>query len=210
MTYSSEAAFRAALNTRISATARQRQWSRDDIARAVALQVFVGRLFRSADANQWILTGGTALQFRAPTQARPTRDADLATTVARDELQQALQRAVEPLPGEYGQFTVTVASSRTPGLFAGGIQFLVDGKRVAAATLDLSHREPMFTPDEVIPEPVVAIDGLTPLPPIRINSVPDALADKVAAMYELHGKDGTTHPINPVSRPRRSADHHRK
>lgn len=192
MAYASEGAFRAALNARISAAARRRGWVRDDLARAVALQVFVGRLFDSPTADLWILTGGTALQFRAPTQARPTRDADLATAIAGDELQQALQQAVAPREGEFGEFTVTVVPSGTPGLYAGTIQFIVDGKRVAAASLDLSHRAPMFVPDQMVPEPIVAVDGLRPLPPIHLNSVPDALADKVAAMYELHGPDGTT------------------
>ena len=79
MPYASEEAFRAGLKARLSAEARTSRFSRDELARAVTLQLFLARLFRSPDADQWILTGGTALQFRVPTQARPTADADLAT-----------------------------------------------------------------------------------------------------------------------------------
>ncbi|WP_137811582.1 nucleotidyl transferase AbiEii/AbiGii toxin family protein, partial [Gordonia sp. GAMMA] len=86
MAYASEEAFRAGLKARLSAEARTSRFSRDELAQTVTLQLFLARLFRSPDADQWILTGGTALQFRAPTQARPTADADLATRLDAEHM----------------------------------------------------------------------------------------------------------------------------
>lgn len=199
MGYQSEAAFRAALTSRLSRAASQHErWSRDDLARAYALQVFLGRLFTSATAPRWTLAGGTALQYRAPEQARPTTDADLYAHMTLTELTDALTAAAQPRPGEFGRFTVTVAATSTTGLYTGSVHYELDGKRVAAASLDIAtQRELVLPPVTVVPAPVVDIDSGYPQPTIRMNAPAEALADKAAAMYELHGRTGDVASTRP-------------
>ena len=114
MAYASEEAFRAGLKARLSAEARTSRFSRDELAQTVTLQLFLARLFRSPDADQWILTGGTALQFRAPTQARPTTDADLATRLDAEHMQHSLRQAAHPGPGDFGEFDITITATPAP------------------------------------------------------------------------------------------------
>lgn len=193
MPYASEEAFRAGLKARLSAEARTNRFSRDELARTVTLQLFLARLFRSPDADQWILTGGTALQFRAPTQARPTADADLATRLDAEHMQHSLRQAAHPGPADFGEFDVTITATRSPGLFAGRIRYNIAGQRFSDATLDIAtHREMLLPPETVSPHPVLALDELDPMPVIRMQAAAEAVADKVAALYELHGTHGDT------------------
>lgn len=200
MPYASEEAFRAGLRARLSAEARTSRFSRDELARTVTLQLFLARLFRSPDADQWILTGGTALQFRAPTQARPTADADLATRLDAEHIQRSLRQAAHPAPGDFGDFgdfDVTISATRSPGLFAGRIRYNIAGQRFSNATLDITtHREMLLPPETVSPHPALALarDELDPMPVIRTQAV----ADKVAALYELHGTHGDTLDPRPL------------
>lgn len=199
MAYESEAAFRSALTARISRAARTSRWTRDEIATAFALQVFLGRLFREPDtADQWLLTGGTALQYRAPDYARPTADADLAAQLEFDELSAALHRAAAAQPNEYGRFTLTLTRTDTAGMHKGSLTYILSDKRVATAKLDIAtQRHYLYAPEHVTPGPIVELDGLAAMPSIPLNSAADALADKVAAMYEMHGRDATSPSTRP-------------
>ncbi|AFR51549.1 nucleotidyl transferase AbiEii/AbiGii toxin family protein [Gordonia sp. KTR9] len=193
MPYASEEAFRAGLRARLSAEARTNRFSRDELAQTVTLQLFLARLFRSPDADQWILTGGTALHFRAPTQARPTADADLATRLDAEHMQRSLRQAAQPGPGDFGEFDVRITATRSPGLFAGRIHYNIAGQRFSNAKLDIAtHREMLLPPEMLSPHPVLALDELDPMPVIRMQAAAEAVADKVAALYELHGPHGDT------------------
>lgn len=193
MAYASEDAFRAGLKARLVREARDSRFSRDELARAFTLHLFTARLFRSSDAKHWILTGGTALQFRAPQQARPTADADLATRLDAEHMQESLQRAARPGPGDFGHFDIRISPTHNPGLFAGHIRYVVAGQRFSDASLDLAtHREMLFAAEETVPEPALRVDELDPMPVIRMQAVAEAIADKVAALYELHGPQGQT------------------
>ncbi|MGW8812957.1 nucleotidyl transferase AbiEii/AbiGii toxin family protein [Gordonia terrae] len=197
MPYASEEAFRAGLKARLSAQARTSRFSRDELAQTVTLQLFLARLFRSPDADQWILTGGSALQFRAPTQARPTTDADLATRLDAEHMQRSLRQAAHPGPGDFGEFDIAIIPTRSPGLFAGRIRYNIAGQRFSDATLDIAtHREMLLPPETISPNPVLALDELDPMPVIRMQAAAEAVADKVAALYELHG----THGDSPSTR----------
>ena len=47
-----------------------------------------------------------------------------------------------------------------------------------------------FEPDTLVPDPVVAIDDVRPMSAVRRYAVCSHVADKVAAMDELHGSSG--------------------
>jgi hypothetical protein len=189
-TYGSETAFRAALNMRIRQIAQSSGTDGAEIARRFALQQFVSRLF-GRDPDSWLVTGGTALQFRTR-EARATADLDLAATRGVSDLTTALTNASRRRAGEHGDFAVTITAA-TPGAFTGKITYLLGGVRFAIAKLDVAvGRQFPFTPDMVVPEPVVAIDDVWPMPPVRTYAVSAHLADKIAAMYERHGPTGTS------------------
>ena len=149
--------------------------------------------------------GTAALQYRTA-EARPTADADLAARSESGDLLAELQAATQPAPGEPGEFRLTITPGRTPGIHTGSLLYLLDGRRFANASIDITVDRPMsLPPDLLTPAPVVAVDGLPELPELpamRVYPVALHLADKVAAMYEHHGPDGTT----PSTRPHDLAD----
>lgn len=189
-TYGSEQAFRAALNTRIRAIAKDTGADGVEIARRFALQQFISRLFDRYPAA-FVVTGGTALQFRTE-EARTTADLDLAATAMVDDLSAALNAAGQRRGGEHGDFQVSVTAT-SPGSFTGRILYRLNGARFAVAKLDVVvGRDFPFDPDVVVPAPIVAIDDVLPMPRVRAYAVASHVADKVAAMYETHGSAGTS------------------
>ncbi|WP_188112875.1 nucleotidyl transferase AbiEii/AbiGii toxin family protein [Mycobacterium simiae] len=190
-TYGSEKAFRAALSARIREIARETGSDSAEVARRFALQQFVSRLFDS-DPESWLVTGGTALQFRTM-EARATADLDLAVTQGVEDLTAELTAAARRRAGEHGEFVVAVSPGTGPGAFTGKITYLLNGSRFAVAKLDVAvGRQFPFEPDTLFPDPVVVIDDVRPMSRVRTYAVASHVADKVAAMYELHGSSGAS------------------
>lgn len=135
--YADEGDFRKALITRLRQLGTDTGWGPQDAARAFALQQLTSRLFRSESARSWVLTGGTALQYRS-SEARPTTDADLAFAADAGALRSTLTSALAQRAGEYGTFDVAVRVSAVSGQHTARIAYFVDGQRLASATLDVS------------------------------------------------------------------------
>lgn len=200
--YASEADFRAALGSRLRQHAQQRQWPVQEVARAFMLQQFSARLFRSDSAEQWVLTGGTALQYRS-TEARPTADADLAFALEAAEAEATLRHALIPEPGEYGTFDLKLSRSTDSGNYTGRLAYNLAGQRFANASIDVNTTRPVdFTPDLLTPDPLVTMPDLNPPPALRVYPVHRHLADKLAAMYDTYGSSGQS----PSTRPHDLAD----
>jgi len=188
-TYQSEQAFRAALNKRIRQIADSQELDHAEVARRFALQQFMSRLF-ARDAASWVVTGGTALQFRSP-EARSTADLDLTVTGTVADIRDALTVAAARRAGEHGHFTVDVVAAGSPSSYAGRITYILNGSRFSGAKLDVvAGREMPFEPELMTPAPVVEIDDVRPMTPVRTYHVAAHLGDKVAAMYEMHGRAG--------------------
>ncbi|SLH40822.1 Nucleotidyl transferase of uncharacterised function (DUF1814) [Mycobacteroides abscessus subsp. massiliense] len=190
--YASEEAFRAALNERIRQAAKAEGLSHNDLARRFALQQFVSRLF-TAEPDAFVVTGGTALQFRT-SEARPTSDVDLAVTREIADMQSVLIRAAQRRPGEHGEFAIEVrAVNSSPGVYTGRITYKLNGVRYAVAKIDIaSHRELPEAPDLVAPDPVIGIDDTWPLPAVSTYPVAAHLADKLGAWHERHDGQPST------------------
>ena len=200
--YASEADFRAALSSRLRQRAQQMQWPTQEVARAFVLQQFSARLFRSDSAEQWVLTGGTALQYRS-TEARPTADADLAFAREAAEVETTLRRALTPIAGEYGSFDLKLSRTKDSGNYAGRLTYNLNGQRFASASIDVNTTRPVdFTPDVLTPDALITMPDLSPPPALRVYPVHRHLADKLAAMYDTYGSDGTS----PSTRPHDLAD----
>ena len=109
--YPSSAAFRQALESRISRLARAEGVDIQRIRRQLAFDRLLARLFLAAP-NQWILKGGYALELRLE-QSRTTRDIDLAVRQPltgdlplTDRLLQHLQTAAALDVEDYFEFVV--------------------------------------------------------------------------------------------------------
>ena len=77
MRYTSAAAFRRALETRLLALSRDGSLSLVRLRKSVAFDRLLARLFAVAP-DRWVLKGGLALDYRLGTRARTTMDIDLA------------------------------------------------------------------------------------------------------------------------------------
>jgi predicted nucleotidyltransferase component of viral defense system len=200
-TYTDDDAYRAALNTRIRHQASATGLPHHEIARRFAVQQFLIRLSDS-DPGQWIVTGGTALQYRSE-EARPTRDADLAARMDTDDLIGHIEHATARRPGERGDFVITLKNAADHGSYRCGLTYILGGKRFAAAGLDITtHRQLPGHPDHITPTPVIDIDDSAPQAPIQVYPVANHLADKVGAMYQRYGRNQDS----PSTRPHDLAD----
>lgn len=188
-TYQSERAFREALSTRIRAIAGSGGRQHPDIARRFVLQQFVGRL-AAANPDGWVVTGGTAMQYRS-TEARETMDADLASQLDAQQVENAVQAAARRVPGQHGQFTTKLIRS-DDGAMKYRITYLLDGKRFAVASIDINTgRDFPAGAETITPDRIVDIDDVGAPTPVKVYPSARHAADKVAAMYEKHGADGS-------------------
>lgn len=188
----SATAFRRSLNDRLRTAARSRGVSAQQLQRQFLLQRFLARVF-DVPGGPWVLKGGAGLLVRIP-GARHSQDVDLArgdadVTTAVAELRELAGRDVgDPLRFVVGDpVAMTGAQSGAQvrvDVYLGATRFdrfpvdLVTGGRLVDR---LEH---------TCPAPVVDVPGLPQLPTFTLYPLADHLADKICAMYEVHGPQG--------------------
>ncbi len=125
--------------------------------------------------------------------ARYSRDIDLIRVesvgprVAVDELSQLTSSR----PGDYLTFAVDPRWKTAQGHqgIAVRVTASIGAKKWAEFSIDLAlETHAIAAPEQVRPDPVVEIPGLAPLPEFTVYSIADQVADKVGAMYEVHGE----------------------
>ncbi|NMD58008.1 nucleotidyl transferase AbiEii/AbiGii toxin family protein [Tsukamurella columbiensis] len=189
----SERAIRAALTDRLKAEGRRSGRELQDVRRQFVLRRFLTRVFAD-QPDQWILKGGTAMVLRLP-NARPSKDLDLLRRDSTD-LDQALRdlrlAAARPDVDPF-TFRVTRAEERddlegfrvTIGCWLGPTEFdkfpidLVVGK---GGFIGPVEHYPTVDRFAAPPEFSASVD-------VAVYPVSDQVADKLAAMYERHGRD---------------------
>ena len=124
MSYATPAAFRAALEARLNAVAREGGRPVGRARKLVAFSRLLARL-QEAAPERWMLKGGFALELRLPGQARATRDIDLDWQASLDDAAEALIDAAALDLGDYFDFQVARAGAADVGV-AGGIRFRAD------------------------------------------------------------------------------------
>ncbi len=183
-------AFATSLRDRLKAEAMRRKRPFNQLEREFVLQRFLARIFASS-TSPWVLKGGTGLLIRLP-DARHSQDldllhpsADLPTAVA--ELREISRHGGDP-------FTFTVSE---PVAMSGGVagaqvkvQASLGARFFHRFPIDVSTALPLIARVERHrPHPVVEVPGVGPLPLFALFPLADQIADKVCAMYELHGRD---------------------
>jgi hypothetical protein len=128
--------------------------------------------------------------------ARYTRDIDLCGTAASlDDAATALIAAVQDVDlGDFLRFRLRDKEDRPLGRASLRLRFDADlgGKPLSPVTIDLVVDQPLVgepTRHQLISP--VPLDGLDLWPQIRLYPIADHVADKICAIYELHG-DGRT------------------
>lgn len=200
--YPDDAAFREALKVRIRRIAAATGEPHDKVARRFAIQQLVMRL-AADDPESWVLTGGTALQYRTG-EARTTQDADLATRIQGDQIEERMTAALARKPGERGDFTVKVKRrSSEIGGYTCSVVYTLGGTRFSTAFVDIvPDRGLPESPELITPAAVVDIDDASPSVPVRFYPAAHHTADKTAAMFQTYGSTGT----EPSTRPHDLAD----
>lgn len=193
MRYTTPAAFRHAAEARLRSESRRIDHrSFAELRREFIYQRFLARVFQPREPSAWVLKGGIGLLARLP-GARYSRDIDLlhltADPIAAEaELREVGRRDI----GEHLRFEVDRA---TPLSVSDALRLKMSAYLGTGIwdnfDVDVSlERHFVAALEQVAVTPVVELAGLSPLPPFQCYPLADQIADKLAAMYERHGRAG--------------------
>ncbi|PHP53746.1 nucleotidyl transferase AbiEii/AbiGii toxin family protein [Actinomyces ruminis] len=193
---------RQSLNSRIRLEARRRGVTADDIRQQYVFALLTKRLFAD-ETDAWLLLGGNALLIRTR-GGRFTRDVDLArahgwTDVKelREELKSALSRPIDSDPFRFELLNVSPHSA--PDAYDYGaltakadVRVLLGASEFSRFSIDITTRRHINGPvDRLTPAPIIQHETIADLPPVPTVPVENHLADKICAIYELHGETRT-------------------
>lgn len=187
--YATASAFRRALEDRLKQQARLRGRPLDELRREFLFQRFLALLF-SEPNGPWVLKGGASLLMRLA-EARSSKDLDLLHLgdVEPDTAVTELRELAAPREGDYLTFIIGdgVTHSRTNPVVTISVTAYI-GAPYGNFPIDLATELHLLAaPERVKPTPVVEVPGLGELPDVVVYPLTDQVADKVCAMYELHG-----------------------
>ena len=191
--FASPEAFAASVHSRLKTKAALTGRPFNELEREFVMQVFLGRVFADP-ASPWILKGAGGLLVRLP-GARHSVDLDLLNPA--HSLGDAVAELTElgrPGPADPYVFSVQQAAKMTGGVQGAQVKVdvLLGGRRVARFPIDVSTELSIVgRVDHQRPERVIEVPGLADPPVVVLYPLPDQVADKVCAMYERHGPDGS-------------------
>lgn len=191
MKYATPAAFRAALEARLSATARAGGRPVGHARKLVVFTRLLARLERAAP-DRWILKGGFALELRLPGQARTTRDVDIDWDTSLDDAATALVEAAALDLGDHFAFDIRAVGDADVGT-AGGVRFHADayvaGRLFEPLLIDVGvGSEFLSTPDELTAPDLLDFAEIAPAH-VRAIALEHHIAEKVHAYTRRHGDD---------------------
>jgi predicted nucleotidyltransferase component of viral defense system len=196
--YETPAAFRAALEARLNAAAREGGRPVGRARKIVAFSRLLARL-QEAAPEQWLLKRGFALELRLPGQARATRDIDLDWQTSLDDVAEALLEAAALDLGDYFAFQIERAGQADVG-GVGGVRFRADayvaGRLFEQLLIDIGvAEEPLTQADELTTPDLLDFAGIEPA---HVPAAPleQHLAEKLHAYSRRYGRG------DPSSRPK--------
>lgn len=189
--YDSPTAFRRALTDRLKVKAETSRWTLQQLQRQMAYDRLLERLYLVDEG--WVVKGATALLAR-DIGVRATIDIDVYREAAREVAEADLREAAARDIGDWFRFEI--GAPQTVSDAAGGVRFPVTayiGTTVwAAFHVDLVGTDLRMTgePEDVPPLARVIMPDVEQHG-YRAYPLVDHIADKVAAMFELHGERST-------------------
>ncbi|MDQ2849782.1 MAG: nucleotidyl transferase AbiEii/AbiGii toxin family protein [Actinomycetota bacterium] len=187
--YATATAFRRGLQDRLKQQAMLRGRPVAELQREFLFQRFLALLFSQPD-GPWVLKGGASLLMRLA-DARSSKDLDLLHLgqVKPAQAIADLRELTAPHESDYLTFIIgdTVTYSRTNPVVTISVTAYI-GAHYGNFPIDLATELHLLAaPERIKPTPVVDVPGLAELPDVVVYALTDQVADKVCAMYELHG-----------------------
>ncbi|MFF4652591.1 nucleotidyl transferase AbiEii/AbiGii toxin family protein [Streptomyces sp. NPDC001380] len=196
-TYASPTAFQSALKTAAQRMAKQHGMSISELVNIFYFNRLAARVF-AADPDGWLIKGGQALLVRYEGAARLSGDIDLQCASPERTVEEAaallIEAASEDLGGDFLRFAPTkFAGHSEEG--RGGAQYFqvyIGTKKAATVKVDLVvGRTLAGTPETRTLKSAVDLEWPVDWPQVRLYPVIDHVADKICAMYERHGPNGS-------------------
>jgi predicted nucleotidyltransferase component of viral defense system len=200
--YASAAAFRASLEERLNAAAREGGRPVGRARKLVAFSRLLARLERVAP-DRWILKGGFALELRLAGQARTTRDIDLDWKTSLEDATEVLIEAAALDLDDHFRFEIERIGQADLGA-GGGIRFranaLLAGRLFEQLLIDIGIGQTVFPPADRLATPDLL--NFADIEPAHVPAAPleQHLAEKLHAYTRRYGDD------NPSSRPKDLVD----
>lgn len=181
--------FKKALEQRLKVAAAAQNVPINDLRQRYVLECFLARVFAQG-GDRWVLKGGTGLAVRIP-GARHSRDLDLCWLSSDTVDDCVAQIEAAGAAGDRDPFVFAVMSHE-PGV--GGtallrvkINVLLGARSFEQFPIDVAIRLSFTGPIDTLNRPLpVDMDDVAEPPPLRLYPMVDQVADKVAAMYEVH------------------------
>lgn len=189
--YPTAAGFRAALEARLNAAAREGGRPAGRARKLVAFSRLLARLDETA-SGQWVLKGGFALELRLADRARATRDVDLDWGASLEEATEAMLSAAALDLGDHFEFQVEQVGAAHEGV-GRGVRFRADafvgGRLFEQLAIDLGFVTdlPASSDELEIPNLLAFAD----VPGVRVPAAPleQHLAEKLHAYTRRYGAD---------------------
>lgn len=185
--YASPGAFRQALTAKLRAKAQEGPWTLPQLQRQMAYDRLLERLYLTSDG--WIVKGAAALLAR-DIGVRATIDIDVYREAAREVADAELRAAATRDIGDWFSFEIGVARPIADDVSAMRLPVTA----YVGTTVWVSFHVDLVGPDvhmtgEPEPVPPLAQVDMTDIHQHGYRAYPlvDHVADKVVAMFELHG-----------------------
>ncbi|WP_024794171.1 nucleotidyl transferase AbiEii/AbiGii toxin family protein [Tomitella biformata] len=188
----SPAAVRASLTDRLGARAKATGQSVNLVRRQFVMSRFLTRVF-DADPDLWILKGGIGMMVRLP-QSRYSKDIDLLIANDTADPIEELRRTVRDHHLDHFRFEVgpprPLADQKGSKVT---VIALLGGRTFDTFSIDIvDSRRELVGQVERHPIPrLVDTDDFTPETSVLLYPLADQIADKLCAMYEVHGAAST-------------------
>jgi hypothetical protein len=183
--YKSGAAFRRALEERLSTQYAQTGVPLNRLRKLIAFDRFIARLM-AFDPDQWVLKGGLLVQIHIGEQARTTKDIDfLALNAKPTDLHNILLEVGRVDLHDWFSFEVSRPAG-DPTDRIGGVRFnvtaLLDSRIFEQFHLDVNTSDVLFQPAKLISIPNYLDFAELPTTKIRCYTVDQVIAEKVHAL----------------------------
>jgi hypothetical protein len=192
--YATPQAMENAISAKARSAGRETGVNPGDLVTRFYFQRLLARVFQE---DGWMLKGGQSLLVRYPGHARASRDADLFRPATDDirEAVTALERAAARDLGDYFGFSATSVQVEGNGAKV-KLDVLIGRRSKTNIDVDVVvNRMPTGEPTPMRLSPAVPVDWPDTWPEVLLYPLPDHVADKICAMYELHERqDGRLVP----------------
>ncbi|MFE0654189.1 nucleotidyl transferase AbiEii/AbiGii toxin family protein [Streptomyces sp. NPDC059534] len=196
-TYQNPPAFRAALNQSAKNMSKQTGMNVSDLMRIFYFNRLAARVF-TLDPDGWLIKGGQALLVRYRGAARLSGDIDLQAAqpgLLPDEARQSVLEAAAHDLGDFLRFAPSKYTSAADPTRGGSQHFQVflGSARVDSVKVDITVRRSIIGVPEIRSlAPAVDLPWPVDWPTVRLYPLTDHIADKVCALYERHGDEGSS------------------